>query len=95
MILRYVIKNNTEADYPLDAGEAWQFICRCDDEHDAYKQMEKVKQSALNFGHDIMNVFLNDIPFDARGWWTQGANLDDYVYDDAVVITRVQDETKR
>lgn len=95
MILEYVIKNNTDADFPLDPGQAWQFICHCDDEHDAYVQMEKIKLTAQQFEHDIMNVYLDGHPFDARGWWTEGSNTDNFSYDESVVISSVQDETKR
>jgi hypothetical protein len=94
MILKYVIKNNSDSDVPLELGEAWQFVCHCDDEHEAYVQIEKVKLSAQRFGHDVMNVYLDDTPFDARSWWTEGANADDFPYDESVVISSVQDETK-
>jgi hypothetical protein len=94
MILKYVIKNNTDSDFPIEPGEAWQFVCRCDDEHDAYVQMEKVKMSAGQFGHDVMNVYFEGRPFDARSWWTQGANADDFPYDPSVAISSVQDETR-
>jgi hypothetical protein len=94
MILKYVIKNNADDDFPIEPGEAWQFVCHCDDEHDAYAQMEKVKMSAQQFGHDVMNVYLEDRPFDARSWWTQGANADDFPYDQSVAISCVQDETR-
>lgn len=94
MILKYVIKNNANGDFPLEPGEAWQFVCSCEDENDAYEQMEKVKASARGFGHDVMNVYLDGQPFDARGWWTQGANGDDFPYDESIVISSIRDETK-
>lgn len=94
MILSYVIKNNTINDFPLDAGEAWKFVVHVSDADDAYQQIEKVKMSASGYGHDIMNVYLDDRPFDARSYWTQGANEDNFMYDDAVEIHKIQDETK-
>jgi len=94
MILSYVIKNNTNSDFPLDRGEAWKFIVRADDHHDAYLQMEKVKMSAAMHQHDILNVYLEGVRFDAREYWTEGANSDDFEYDDLVSISKVNDETK-
>jgi hypothetical protein len=94
MILKYVIKNNSDGDLPIEPGEAWQFVCRCDDTHDAYVQMEKVKMSARQFGHDIMNVYLDGARFDPRSWWTQEAHADNFHYDDSVAISSVRDETR-
>jgi hypothetical protein len=94
MILSYVIKNYTNSDFPLECGEAWKFIVSADDEYDAYMQMEKVKLSAGMHRHDILNVYLNGANFDAREYWTDGANSDDFEYDELVSISRVHDETK-
>ena len=95
MILSYVIKNNTENDFPLDRGEAWKFIVSADDEYDAYLQMEKVKLSAGMHRHSILNVYLDGVRFDPRAYWTEGANSDDFEYDDLIAIDNISDETKR
>lgn len=94
MNLSYVIKNNTSGDFPLQPGEAWKFIVHVDDVDEARDQMEKVKMSAAGHAHDIMNVYLDDRPFDARAHATDGANEDDFPYDDTLVIHKVNDETK-
>ncbi len=94
MLLSYVIKNDTTNDFPLEAGEAWKFVVRVEDEDDAYNQLEKVKMSSGDYGHTIMNVYLDGRPFDARSYWTEGANADDFAYDDMVHIHQTQDETK-
>ena len=94
MKLSYVVKNNTDSDQILDPGEAWQWIVTVEDEFEAYSQIEKVKLSAKCNGHEIMNVYLNDQEFDARAYWTDGANSDDFEYDAQVAIANVTDETK-
>ena len=86
MILTYVIRNDTEDDFPLDPGEVWKFIVRADDKHDAYLQMEKVKLSASMHGHTILNVYLDNRRFDAREYWTEGSNSDNFGYDDSIQI---------
>jgi len=93
MILSYVIHNKTNNDIPLGRNEAWKFIVEADDEYDAYTQMEKVKMSARMYRHTIMNVYLDGVPFDAREYWTEGANSDDFDYDESVQITEIRDET--
>lgn len=93
MILSYVIHNKTNNDFPLGLNEAWKFIVEADDKYDAYLQMEKVKMSARMHRHTIMNVYLDGAPFDAREYWTEGANSDDFDYDDAIQITEIRDET--
>ena len=74
--LSYVIINNTSKDYPLEPGETWKFIVKVEDQMDAYNQMGKCKQKADQFGHNIMNVYLDDISFNAREWYTDGVNED-------------------
>ena len=49
---------------------------------DAYHQMVKCSQKADQFGHDIMNVYLDGIPFNPRGWYTDGVNEDKIEYND-------------
>ena len=93
MILSYVIYNQTGNDFPLDCKEAWKFIVEAEDEYDAYMQMEKVKMSARMYGHTILNVYLNNARFDAREYWTEGANSDDFDYDDSIRISQIRDET--
>jgi hypothetical protein len=93
MILSYVILNKTNNDFPLDPNEAWKFIVEVEDEYDAYVQMEKVKTAARMHGHTILNVYLDDAPFDAREYWTEGANSDDFDYDDSIQISQIRDET--
>lgn len=93
MILSYVIHNKTDKDFPLGINEAWKFIVEADDEYDAYMQMEKVKMSAHMYRHTIMNVYLDGVRFDAREYWTEGANSDDFDYDETVPITEIRDET--
>ncbi|ESS14732.1 hypothetical protein MOLA814_00293 [Betaproteobacteria bacterium MOLA814] len=41
MIMSYMIKNNTDNDFPLDRNEAWKFVVNVDDDYDAYMQIEK------------------------------------------------------
>ena len=93
--LSYVIINNTSKDYPLEPGETWKFIVKVEDQMEAYNQMGKCKQKADQFGHDIMNVYLDDIPFNPRGWYTDGVNEDRIEYDDNIKIDNLTDETKR
>lgn len=93
MILSYVIHNKTNNDFPLDPNETWKFVVEADDEYDAYMQMEKVKMSARMYGHTILNVYLDGARFDPREYWTEGANSDDFDYDDSVKISQIRDET--
>jgi len=95
MILSYVIKNNADSDFPLGRNEAWKFIVNVEDEYEAYVQIEKVKNSAKLNSHIILNVYLDGRYFDAREYWTEGANSDDFDYDDSVQIHKIQDETRR
>ena len=44
-------------------------------------------------GHTIMNVFFDNEPFDAREWFTDGANSDNFDYDEKMKIDKVIDET--
>jgi len=92
MILTYVIHNQTTNDFPLELNETWKFIVEADDEYDAYMQMEKVKMSARMYGHTILNVYLNDSRFDGREYWTEGANSDNFGYDDSIQISQIRDE---
>lgn len=94
MILSFVIKNDTESDFPLEPGETWKYIVNAIDPRDAALHMQKVQMSASAFGHTVMNVYLDDHPFDARAHWTDGAHADDFVYDEFVAIHKVQDETR-
>jgi hypothetical protein len=94
MILTYVVHNTTDNDFPLEPGEAWKFIVAVEDEYDAYMQIEKVKTAAIAYGHKIMNVYLDNARFDARSYWTDGANGDDFEYQDDLKIDQVRDETK-
>lgn len=94
MILSFVIKNDTESDLPLEPGETWKYIVNVIDPSDAALHMQKVQMSASAFGHTVMNVYLDDHPFDARAHWTDGAHADDFVYDESVTIHKVQDETR-
>ena len=91
--LSYLIKNNTQKDYPLKPGEAWKFIVQVEDKQDAYTQMSKCTLQAGQFGHTIMNVFFDNEPFDAREWFTDGANSDNFDYDEKMKIDKVIDET--
>ena len=93
MILSYVIYNKTNSDFPLCINEAWKFIVEADDKYDAYAQMEKVKMSARMYRHTIMNVYLDGARFDPREYWTEGANSDNFDYDESIKITEVRDET--
>ena len=93
--LSYVIINNTSNDFPMEIGETWKFIVKVDDQMDAYYQMVKCSQKADQFGHDIMNVYLDGIPFNPRGWYTDGVNEDKIEYNDNIKIDNFTDETKR
>ena len=95
MILKYIVKNNTSGDFPLDPGEAWQFIVDVTDPEEACTQIEQVKSSAAQFGHDIMNVYLDGQPFDAKAHWTSGADADAFPYDDTIAVSQVRDETQK
>lgn len=92
--LSYVIVNNTEKDYPIGPGETWKFIVKVEDQMDAYNQMVKCQQQAIQFGHDIINVYLDDIPFNPRGWYTDGINEEQIEYNDNINIDNLTDETK-
>ena len=87
MILEYVIKNNSTTERVLDPGEAWKWTVHCEDKFDAYSHLEKIKMMASGHGHSLMNVFLDGSHFDAREWYTQGANSDSCDYDPEVVIS--------
>jgi hypothetical protein len=93
MKLSYVIHNQTDNDFPLEPNEAWKFIVEADDEYDSYMQMEKVKMAAQMHRHTILNVYLDGKRFDAREYWTEGANSDDFDYDDSIQISQLRDET--
>ena len=95
MIMSYVIKNNTDNDFPLDRNEAWKFVVNVDDDYDAYMQIEKVKISARMHRHTILNVYLDGRRFDAREYWTEGANSDNFDYDDSIQIHQISDETSQ
>ena len=60
---------------------------------DAYNQMAKCKSMAGKYGHDIMNVYLDDIKFNPRSWYTDGVNEDKIEYDDDIQIDNLTDET--
>ena len=92
MILSYVIVNNTESNFPLDPGEVVKFIIDADDEYDAYLKIEMAKSSAVLCNHKVMNVYLNGSRFDAREYWTEGANSDDFDYDDTISINRLYED---
>ena len=92
--LSYVIVNNTKQEYPIGPGETWKFIVKVEDQMDAYNQMSKCQQQANQFGHDIMNVYLDDIPFNPRGWYSDGVNEDKIQYDDNIKIDNLTDETR-
>ena len=94
MELTYVIQNQTDNDDLLDPSEAWKWTVRCDDEFEAYLQIEKCKTMAGVHGHTILNVFLDGQRFDARSFYTEGANADNFGYDETVSITRHIDETR-
>lgn len=89
MLLSYVLVNNTESNFPLDPGEVVKFIVDAEDEYDAYLKMEMAKSSAALCHHKVMNVFLDGIRFDAREYWTEGANSDDFEYDDTLIVNRL------
>jgi len=93
--LSYVIINNTSKDFPLEPGETWKFIVKVDDQFSAYNQLSKCKLMADQFGHDIMNVYLDDVEFNPRGWNTGGVNEDNMIYNDNIKIDNLTDETKR
>ena len=95
MILEYVIKNNSTSEFPIEPGEAWKWTVHCDDVFDAYLHIEKIKMMARTHGHTLMNVFLNGANFDAREWYTEGANSDNYDYDPEVVIAEHINEIER
>ena len=69
-------------------------IVKVEDQMDAYNQMSKCQQQANQFGHDIMNVYLDDIPFNPRGWYSDGVNEDKIQYDDNIKIDNLTDETR-
>ena len=94
MKLEYTIRNDGPSDFPLAEGEAWKFVLHCEDEEDAWQQMEKVKYNSNMFMHSVMNVYLDGRMWDAREWYTEGANHDNFPYDDTVVVTTTNDETK-
>jgi len=50
---------------------------------------------ADQFGHDIMNVYLDDVEFNPRGWNTGGVNEDQIIYNDNIKINNLTDETRR
>ena len=91
--LSYVIVNNTSQDFRIGPGETWKFIVKVDDELDAYNQMVKCKSMADKFGHDIMNVYLDNVQFNPRSWYTDGVNEDKIEYDDNIKIDHLTDET--
>lgn len=93
--LSYVIINNGDTDYPLEQGETWKFIVAVENTLDAYNQMVKCQQYAKQFGHCIMNVYLDGKDFNPRGWYTLEANHDNIEYDDNIKIDKVIDETSR
>lgn len=93
MKLTYMIHNRTNNDFPLEPGKTWQFIVEAEDTLDAYNQMEKVKVSAGIYNHSILNVLLDRRPFDARAYWTKGANSDGFEYDEKIKIDKLRDET--
>lgn len=93
MELSYVIQNQTDNDDLLDPGEAWKWTVRCHDEFEAYLQIEKCKTMAGVHGHAILNVFLDKQRFDARSFYTDGVNADNFEYEESVKISRRIDET--
>jgi len=93
--LSYVIINNTSKDFPLEPGETWKFIVKVDDQLSAYNQMSKCKLMADKFGHNIMNVYLDDVEFNPRSWNTGGVNEDNIIYNHSIKINNLTDETKR
>jgi len=94
MELSYVIQNQTDNDDLLDPGEAWKWTVSCEDEFEAYAQIEKCKTMASFYGHKILNVFLDGQKFDARSFYTEGVNADNFEYNEAVHISRYIDETR-
>jgi len=92
MILSYVIHNKTDNDFPLEVNEAIKFIVEVDDKHDACEHLDKVKISAQMCNHTILNVYLDNAKFDARQFLTEGANSDNFDYDDSIKISRTRDE---
>ena len=48
---------------------------------------------ANKFGHDIMNVYLDNVQFNPRSWYTDGVNEDNIEYDDNIKIDHLTDET--
>jgi hypothetical protein len=93
--LSYVIINNGDTDHPLEQGETWKFIVAVDDTFDAYNQMSKCQLQAAQFGHSIMNVYLDGLPFNPRGWYTDEVNHDKIEYDDDIKIDNLTDEIAR
>ena len=93
--MSYVIINNTNNDHPLAPGETWKFIVKVEDYEDAYSQMCKCQLKAKQFGHDIMNVYLDGSPFNPRGWYTEGVNEDKIEYNDDIKIDHLTDEIKK
>ena len=91
--LSYVIVNNTSQEFPIGPGETWKFIVKVNDQLDAYNQMAKCKSMAGKYGHDIMNVYLDDIKFNPRSWYTDGVNEYKIEYDDDIQIDNLTDET--
>jgi len=93
--LSYVIINNTSKDFPLEPGETWKFIVKVEDQLSAYNQMENCKLMADKFGHDIMNVYLDNVAFNPRSWNTGGVNEDKIEYNENIKIDNLTDQTKR
>lgn len=91
--LSYVIINNGDTDHPLEKGETWKFKVAVEDTFDAYNQMMKCQLQAKQFGHSIMNVYLDDVRFNPRGWYTDEVNHDKIDYDDGMKIDNITDET--
>ena len=93
--LSYVIINNNGSDDLLAKGETWKFIVGVEDALEAYQQMSKCKTAADRLGHTIANIYLDGIPFNPRGWYTDGVNEDKIAYEDKIKIDNLIDETKK
>ena len=86
--LSYVIKNNQDKEVVLDPGEAYMFAYWVEGEEEAWSLISKAMAQADLWGHTVMNVYLNELPWDAREWYTEGCNSHNYPYDDDVVISK-------
>ena len=95
MILSYVVQNTSNNNDLLDTDEAWKWTVNCEDEFEAYQQIERVKLMADMHGHKIINVYLDDEKFDPRHFYTDGANEEPFEYNQHIAISKHLDETKR